>query len=103
MKMISALMVGGPHNGEIRRAVGRNYIYHHLEQDGTLSDIRYELAKAIIPISETEARAIHVFRFMRKDGSLERFQGHEKEMLDFAFKYGEDVEMFPTEIVNRPV
>lgn len=98
-----AMMIGGPHNGEARRALGRHYVYHHLAQDGTLSDIRYEIAKAMIPVSETEGRAFHVFRFMRPDGELEGFEGHEEAMMKFAKEHGEPIELLPVEKVNRPV
>lgn len=98
-----ALMVGGPHNGEIRRAAGRWFVYQHLAQDGTLSDIRYEAAKAMIPVSETEGRAFYVFRFMRPDGELEGFEGHKEAMMKFAKEHGEPIELLPVEKMNRPV
>lgn len=101
--MISALMVGGPHNGEIRRAAGRCFVYQHLAQDGTLSDIRYEIAKAMIPVSETEGVVFYVFRFIRPDGELEGFEGHEEAMMKFAKEHGEPAELLTVEKVNRAV
>lgn len=103
MKMISALMVGGPHNGEIRKAAGRCFSYQHLAQDGDLRDIRYEIAKAMIPASETEGVVFYVFRFMRPDGELEGFEGHEEAMMKFAKEHGEPVELLTVEKVNRAV
>jgi len=98
-----ALMVGGPHNGEIMRADGRRFVYKHLALDGTLSDIRYEAAKAMFPVSETEGVAFRLFRFMRPDGELEGFEGHEEAMMKFAKEHGEPVELLHVEKVNRPV
>lgn len=103
MKMVSALMMGGPHNGEIRRTDGLWFVYRHLAQDGTLSDIRYEAAKAMFPMSETEGMAFRVFRFMRPDGELEGFKGHEEAMMKFAKEHGEPIDLLPVEKVNRPV
>lgn len=98
-----ALMIGGPHNGEVRKASGRCYIYRHLAQDMTLSNIRYEIAKAMIPVSETEGVVFRVFRFMRPDGELEGFEGHEEAMMKFAKEHGEPVELLTVEKVNRAV
>lgn len=103
MKADMALMIGGPHNGEVRKASGRHYIYGHLAQDMTLSNIGYEIAKAMIPVSETEGMVFHAFRFMRPDGQLEGFDGHEEAMMKFARQYGDPVSLLPDEKVNRPV
>lgn len=103
MKMISALMVGGPHNGEIRQASGLQFVYRHLAQDGTMRNIRYEIAKAMIPVSETEGMAFRLFRFMRPDGELEGFEGHEEAVMKFAKEHGEPIDLLPVEKVNRSV
>lgn len=103
MKANMALMIGGPHNGEVRKASGRYYIYRHLAQDMTLSNIGYEIAKAMIPVSETEGVAFRLFRFMRPDGELEGFEGHEEEVIKFAKEHGEPIDLLPFEKVNQPV
>lgn len=68
-----------------------------------MSIIRYEVAKAMIPVSETEGRAFYVFRFMRPDGELEGFKGHEEAMMKFAKEHGEPIDLLPVDKVNRPV
>lgn len=103
MKADMALMIGGPHNGEVRKASGRWFVYRHLAQDGTMRNIRYEIAKAMIPVSETEGMAFRLFRFMRPDGELEGFEGHEEEVMKFAKEHGEPIDLLPVDKVNRPV